>query len=122
MDTGEIKTEYGTIRISDKVMAELAKKVCLSVPGVAAMDARFTEVLPSVITGEDAEGVQISVEENEVRAELYFTVYYGVRVPDLAIQVQKDVKDTLKAETGLSVAYVNVNVQDVIFREEERHG
>ncbi len=122
MDTGEIKTEYGTIRISDKVLAELAKKVCLSVPGVAAMDARFTEVLPSVITGEDAEGVQISVEENEIRAELYFTVYYGVRVPDLAIQVQKEVKDTLKAETGLSVTYVNVNVQDVIFREEERHG
>ncbi len=122
MDTGEIKTEYGTIRISDKVMAELAKRVCLSVSGVAAMDARFTELLPSVITGEDAEGVQISVEDNEIRVELYFTVYYGVRVPDLALRVQKEIKDTLKAETGLSVAYVNVNVQDVIFKEGERHG
>ncbi len=122
MDTGEIKTEYGTIRISDKVMAELAKRVCLSVSGVAAMDARFTEVLPSVITGEDAEGVQISVEDNEIRVELYFTVYYGVRVPDLALRVQKEIKDTLKAETGLSVAYVNINVQDVIFKEGERHG
>ncbi len=122
MDTGEIKTEYGTIRISDKVMAELAKRVCLSVSGVAAMDARFTEVLPSVITGEDAEGVQISVEDNEIRVELYFTVYYGVRVPDLALRVQKEIKDTLRAETGLSVAYVNVNVQDVIFKEGERHG
>lgn len=122
MDTGEIKTEYGAIRISDKVMAEVARKVCLSVPGVAAMDARFTEVLPSVITGEDAEGVQISVEENEIRAELYFTVYYGLRVPDLAIKVQKEVKDALKEETGLSVAYVNVNVQDILFRKEERHG
>ncbi len=122
MDTGEIKTEYGAIRISDKVMAEVARKVCLSVPGVAAMDARFTEVLPSVITGEDAEGVQISVEENEIRAELYFTVYYGLRVPDLAIKVQKEVKDALKEETGLSVAYVNVNIQDILFRKEERHG
>ena len=121
MDTGEIKTEYGKIRISDKVMAELAKKACLAVPGVAAMDARFNEVLPSVLTGEDAEGVQISVEENEIRVELYFTVYYGVRVPDLALRVQKEIKDTLKAETGLSVAYVNVNVQDIVFREEGRH-
>ena len=121
MDVGIIKTEYGIIRISDKVIAEIAKDACLGVPGVAQMDARFNEVIPSVITGEDAVGVQVSVDENVIHAELYFTAYHGQRMPDLALAVQKAVKNKLKDEIGLAVSHVDVNIQDVVFQKESGH-
>ncbi len=122
MDAGVLTTEYGQIRITDKAIAQLARTACLTVPGVAQMDARFNDVIPSVITGEDAQGVQVSVDDNDIHVELYFTAYHGVRMPDLALTVQKTVKQVLKEETGFSVSRVDVNIQDVVFRKEGEHG
>ena len=45
---------------------------------------------------------------------------YGVRIPDVALAVQENVKQAIETMTGLSVVEVNVHIQGVGFPEEEK--
>ena len=63
-------------------------------------------------------GVKVEVGEKETAVDLYMIVKYGVRVPDVAIAVQENVKKAIENMTGLTVVEVNVHVQGVGFAEE----
>lgn len=121
MDVAEITGSGGFIRIADKALAAIARKACLSVDGVASMDSRFTHAISSMIVGTDAEGVSISIRENQVEVSLYIFVMHGIRVPELALHVQERVKENLSDLTGLSVASVNIFVQGIVFGQEGRY-
>lgn len=118
MDVAEISAEQGMIRIADKAIAVIVRNACLQVPGVAAMDNRFSNAISSRIVGEDAEGVHISVHENKVHAELYILVLHGIRVPELALRVQEKVKEALMDSLGLGVTAVDIFIQGIIFGQE----
>jgi len=47
-------------------------------------------------------------------------VKYGVRIPDVALSVQENVKQAIETMTGLAVVEVNIHVQGVGFPEEEK--
>ena len=40
---------------------------------------------------------------------------YGLRIPDVALQVQEKVKEAVETATGLTVLEINVHVQGVGF-------
>ena len=44
---------------------------------------------------------------------------YGIRIPEVALAAQENVKRAIETMTGLSVIEVNVHVQGVGFPEEE---
>ncbi len=65
-----------------------------------------------------AKGVKVEVGEKEAAVDLFIIVKYGVRIPDIALAVQENVKQAIETMTGLSVVEVNVHVQGVGFPEE----
>ena len=67
-----------------------------------------------------AKGVKVEVGEKEAAVDLYVIMEYGVRLPDIAIQVQENVKHAIESMTGLEVVEVNVHVQGVGFTAEGR--
>ena len=61
-----------------------------------------------------------SVDKGIVAAvDLYIIVKYGVRIPDVALAVQENVKQAIETMTGLTVVEVNIHVQGVGVPEEE---
>jgi len=46
-------------------------------------------------------------------------VEYGVRIPDVALKVQENVKKAVESMTGLEVSAVNIHVQNVIIPKSE---
>ena len=67
-----------------------------------------------------AKGVKVEVGEKEAAVDLYVIMEYGVRLPDIAIQVQENVKHAIESMTGLEVVEVNGHVQGVGFTAEGR--
>ena len=63
-------------------------------------------------------GVKVEVGEKEAAIDLYIIVKYGVRIPDIALNVQEAVKTAIENMTGLSTVEVNVHVQGVGFPED----
>lgn len=115
MEAAEIKTPLGIVSISDQVLATIARDTALSVDGIVSMDDRYSHGISSVISDEDAEGVRASTKNGSVVIDLYICVKHGIRIPAVALQLQEAVKEDILKYTGITVAGVNVNVQQILF-------
>ena len=91
------------IKISEDVVAVIAGVAASEVPGVCSMSGGLglTEVFGKKNM---AKGI---------KAEVNIIVEYGVRIPDIAFEIQNRVKTAVESMTGLKVQEVNIHVQGV---------
>ena len=114
----------GDIHISEDVSVELARKTIQGIPNIQTV-SRFGGKFGIGHKGSD--GIRISVAEGEepgvtggaptVSVDVYVLVKYGKRIPDLAWDVQENVKANLERYTGYAVKAVNINVQGIYIDE-----
>ena len=111
----------GAIRIADEVVSIIAGLAATEVDGVAGMSGGLVGGIAEMLGRKNfAKGVKVEVGEKEAAADLYVIVKYGVRIPDVALAVQENVKQAIETMTGLSVVEVNIHVQGVGFPETEQ--
>jgi uncharacterized alkaline shock family protein YloU len=60
-----------------------------------------------------SKGVKVAVGEKEAAVDLFIIVDYGIKIPDVAWQIQENVKKAIETMTGLNVVEVNINIQGV---------
>lgn len=114
-------TDVGTVRIADEVVGIIAGLAAMEVPGVAGMSGGLVGGIAEMLGKKNlSKGVKVEVGEREAAADLFIIVEYGVRIPDVALRVQENVKRAVEAMTGLEVVEVNVHVQGVGFVQEGR--
>lgn len=108
------ETEVNGIKISDDVVAKIAGIAASEVKGVSSMNGGFAGGISEVFGKKNfAKGVKVQVGEKEVVIDLFVTVEYGCRIPDIAWEIQNKVKTAVESMTGLSVVEVNIHVQGV---------
>jgi uncharacterized alkaline shock family protein YloU len=113
--------EIGAIRVSDEVVGTIAGIAASEIKGVAGMSAGIVDGIAKVLTGSQlTKGVKVEVGEKEAAVDLSIVVNYGVSIPEVAWQIQENVKRAIESMTGLSVVEVNVNVQGVYIEEKEK--
>ena len=107
--------ETNTIKISDDVVAVIAGKAVADAPGVFAMAGGFAGGISEVLSGKKnlSKGLKVDVGEKETKIDVNIIVDYGVRIPDIAFDIQNRVKSAVEGMTGLKVTAVNVHVQGV---------
>ena len=109
----------GSIRIADEVVSIIAGLAATEVDGIAGMSGGLVGGIAEMLGRKNfAKGVKVEVGEKEAAVDLYIIVKYGVRIPDIALAAQENVKQAIETMTGLSVVEVNVHVQGVGFPEE----
>ena len=111
----EIKTENEGIKISDDVVAVIAGVAVAEVPGVAGMAGGFAGGISEVFSGKKnlAKGIKADINENNAKIDVNIIVEYGVRIPDVAFEIQRRVKKAVETMTGLKVSGVNIHVQGI---------
>ena len=114
-------TESNEIKIADDVVAVIAGVAVSEVPGVAEMAGGFAGGITEVLSGKKnlAKGIKVEVGEKETKIDVNILVEYGVRIPDVAFEIQNRVKKAVETMTGLKVIEVNVHVQGVSTETEE---
>lgn len=115
------ETNNEEIKISDDVVSVIAGKAVSEISGVAGMAGGFAGGISEVFSGKKnlAKGIKVDVEEKEVKIDVNIIVEYGVRIPDVAFEIQNRVKKAVETMTGLKVLSVNVHVQGVSTTEEK---
>lgn len=109
-----INNALGTIRIADEVVSIIAGLAATEVEGVAGMSGGIAGGIAEILGRKNfSKGVKVEVGEKEAAIDLYIIVKYGVRIPDIALNVQEAVKAAIENMTGLSTVEVNVHVQGV---------
>ena len=110
----------GSIRIADEVVSIIAGLAATEVEGIAGMSGGIAGGIAEMLGRKNfANGVKVEVGEKEAAVDLYIIVKYGVRIPDVALAAQENVKQAIENMTGLSVVEVNIHVQGVGFPDEE---
>jgi uncharacterized alkaline shock family protein YloU len=66
-----------------------------------------------------SKGVKVEVGQREAAVDVSIIVEYGRRIPEVASEIQANVKNAIESMTGLSVVEVNVHVHDVMFKDQE---
>lgn len=103
------------IKIADEVVAVIAGKAVTEVPGVYEMSGGFAGGIGEVLSGKKnlAKGIKVLVTDKDAKIDVNIIVEYGVRIPEIAFEIQTKVKKAVETMTGLKVAEVNVHVQGV---------
>lgn len=114
--------ESNEIKIADDVVAVIAGVAVSEVPGVAEMAGGFAGGISEVLSGKKnlAKGIKVEVGEKDTKIDVNIIVEYGVRIPDVAFEIQNRVKKAVETMTGLNVLEVNVHVQGVATAQNDK--
>lgn len=104
--------ELGAVHIADKVIAGIAVEAALAVKGVAGPAASFAEKFGR---SSSPRGIDIKTDGTTVELTVRLVVRYGIRIPDVAIEVQQVVKGAVESRCGYEVSAVHIIVQDVLY-------
>lgn len=108
----EIKdTENEGIRISNEVVSSIAGIAVSEVKGVYGMAGGIAEVFRG--KKNLSKGIKVDIGEKETKIDVNIIVEYGVRIPDIAFEIQNRVKKAVETMTGLAVSAVNIHVQGI---------
>lgn len=114
-----IRNDFGSIRISEEVITSIAAKAASEIEDLAAMGGGIKQGIAERLGRKDlSKGLKVRVEEREVQIDLNIIVNYGTPIPEIASNIQKNMKELVEKMTGLSVTQVNINVQGLNFLEE----
>lgn len=104
----------GNVCISDDVIATIASIATKSVDGVFEMAGSITGGFVELFGKKNpSKGVKVSIADSNVAIDIDIVVKFGVKIPDVAVDVQDKVKNEVEAMTGLNVIAVNVNVEGI---------
>lgn len=107
----EIVTENDeSIKIANDVVASIAGVAVSEVPGVYGMAGGITEIFGKKGL---AKGIKVEVGEKDTKIDVNIIVEYGVRIPDVAFEIQNRVKKAVETMTGLNVSSVNIHIQGI---------
>ena len=111
----EIATENDEgIKIANDVVASIAGVAVAEVPGVYGMAGGITEIFGKKSL---TRGIKVEVGEKDTKIDVNIVVEYGVRIPDVAFQIQNRVKKAVETMTGLNVSNVNIHIQGINIAE-----
>ncbi|MEA5051326.1 MAG: Asp23/Gls24 family envelope stress response protein [Oscillospiraceae bacterium] len=110
MDIESMKNAEGSLRISQDVIASIAKFATLEIEGVDSVSTANTGVKGLITKTNYLKPIKIELVDDVVNVELNIVVKHGYRIPDLSSQIQQNVKNAIQSMTGLAVARVDIIV------------
>lgn len=118
MNTEFSSTDMGNIRIANEVIEIIAGLAATEVVGVAGMSGGVAGGIAELLGRKNlSKGVKVEVGQKQCAVDVSIVADYGVRIPEVAGEIQDNVKRAIESMTGLEVIEVNVHVLGVNFNK-----
>ena len=109
----EVET-LNSVKISSDAVAMYVGIAISEIQGVYGMSGALAGITEAISGKKNyTKGVKVDIDEKTVKIDVNIIVEYGARIPDVAFEIQTNVKKSVETMTGLKVSEVNVNVQGV---------
>lgn len=119
-------TSNGSVYFVSDVLATIAGLAVTEVEGVAntvSGSGSFVDMFARKAQSNSknlTRGIKVDVDGNDVSVNVTIIVEYGFPVPEVAGDIQENVKKAIETMTGMNVKSVDVHVQGVSFERENR--
>ena len=109
----ETRVDLGVLEV---ILGIAARKV----DGVSEMRGTLkTGINTLFFCSNQGKGVSLSVEDDKLTADVYAYLDYGVNVPKVCVELQKNLTLQLKQMTDLDLTQINVHVVGLVSETEE---
>ncbi len=109
-----------TIKIANDVVATIAGIAASEIEGVVGMSGGIVGGIGQMLGRKQlTKGVKVEIKDDSAFIDISIIVEYGSKIPDIAKQIQDNVKESVVTMTGLNIGAVNVHVQGVAFPQPE---
>ena len=118
----EYSYEPSEERIVDDVLAIITARAVLATDGVVELTGGISNSISKTLLRKEnlSKGIRINQNDEGIRIDVYIEVEYGVRIPDIAFRIQKNVKEKIQQATERDVIAVNIHVQGVKGKEDRK--
>ncbi|MCQ2545163.1 MAG: Asp23/Gls24 family envelope stress response protein [Clostridia bacterium] len=109
------------INVSDEVIAICAVNATLKTEGVVGMAGGFSNTISKNLLGKEllSKGVKVYQDEGDVEIDVHIIIEYGYKIPQVAWDIQENVKKEVNTITNMNVVAVNIHVQGVSKNDEK---
>ena len=104
-------TDLGRISVSTEAIAQIVGNVAAESYGIVGMAGRRFPRLPG--RGRLTDGIEVKARDGGIEIDLRVVVEYGLNLAEVAATVRNRVAYEVERQTGLSVAAVEVRIEDV---------
>ncbi|MDR0519322.1 MAG: Asp23/Gls24 family envelope stress response protein [Clostridiales Family XIII bacterium] len=109
------KKDIGGVFVSPDVIVAYISQAVAETSGVAELAGNISDTITKKILGKESDfkGIKIDAGENGYTIDIHIIVYYGERIPDVAWNVQQNVKSSLSNVMDITLENINIHVQGV---------
>ncbi len=122
-----IKSEYGKIIIENEVIEQLIMLKIRKVKGIIEKEKNKIRKINNfsnleMIKEEEKQNnkdknieIKIETKEQNILIELFLTILYGIRIPDLAWEIQSKIKEEIVHKLAIDDLEINIHIQGIYF-------
>ena len=112
--TSDTPSELGLIKIHDNVLASLVSRAVLGVEGVSRLSGSVIMDNLAGIVGSHSRAIEIVKDgEDKLKIVIKVNLLYGTVIPATAVEIQRQVIEQVESAAGVTVAAVDVVVQQL---------
>ncbi len=112
--------ELGEVKIAEDVVLVVAGLAVGEVEGAAVVNSLADGFVEKFVKKNYGKGIRAEMNEKEVSIDVHVIVDYGVKIPDVAWELQEKVKKNIETMTNLTVSKVNIFVEGIAIERESK--
>ena len=118
-----VKTDLGEINITTETIRSIVGLNLTGVKGVVGSRKSIIKEITDMLKGETNENeieeanrtIKVEIKDNKPLINLFIIIKYGVRIPDIAWDIQNRVKEGLMKKLGTGINEIDIHVQGIQF-------
>ena len=118
-----VKTDLGEINITKETIRSIVSLNLADVKGVVGNRKSIIKEITDMLRGdvsknetEEADrNLKVEIKDNKPLINLYIIIKYGVRIPDIAWDIQNRVKEVLLKKLDMEINEIDIHVQGIQF-------
>lgn len=100
--------------ISDDVIAVIAYMAVKEVPGVVAMGGSLMgDIVEKFGKRSHDRGIKVMTKGENVVIDISIFIEYGVKIPEMSVQIQNNVRKSVEEMAGKKVVAINLIIQGI---------
>jgi len=118
-----VKTDLGEINITKETIRNIVSLKLADVKGVVGSRKSIIKEIANMLRGDMSENeteeatrtIKVEIKDNKPLINLFIIIKYGVRIPDIAWDIQSRVKEGLMKKLRINVDKIDIHVQGIQF-------
>ena len=118
-----VKNDLGEINITKETIRSIVSLNLTDVKGVVGSRKSIIKEITDMLRGDTSENeieeasrnIKVEIKDNKPLINLYIVIKYGVRIPDIAWDIQSRVKEGMVKKLGIDINEIDIHVQGIQF-------